>query len=167
MRYPRRPRLRAAAASNASDAAAIVTATCAAGATSTSRSRPPGAKSPAIGAHAWRAPAAAHLDLDGRVLPDTPARERRLTLELFATVVQLEVVRREPGAVAEGLVQEGSRQWFRAWDGWQARLHRLTNTGPGPALLAALAARLRRQPVGFAVDTAGGRGERMAAPGRK
>eukprot|EP00964_Phaeocystis_antarctica_P140852 scaffold105768_cov61-Phaeocystis_antarctica.AAC.1 len=57
--------------------------------------------------------------------------------------------------------------WFRAWDGWQAHLHRLTKTELGPALLAALAARLRRQPVGFAVDTVRGRGERVAAPGRK
>lgn len=57
--------------------------------------------------------------------------------------------------------------WFRAWDGWQARLHRLTKNGPIPALLAALAARLRRQPVELAVDTLRGRGERVAAPGRK
>ena len=58
--------------------------------------------------------------------------------------------------------------WFRAWDGWQARLHRLTiKNGPISALLAALAARLRRQPVELAVDTLRGRGERVAAPGRK
>lgn len=57
--------------------------------------------------------------------------------------------------------------WFRAWDGWQARLHRLTKNGPIPALRAALAARLRRQPVELAVDTLRGRGERVAAPGRK
>ena len=107
LRYPRRPRLRVAAAASASDAVATVTAACAIGADSTSRSRP---ESPAIGVHAWRAPAAAHLDLDDRVLPDPPARERRFALEPLATVVQLKVVRREPGAVAEGLVQEGSRQ---------------------------------------------------------
>lgn len=107
LRYPRRPRLRAVAAASASDAVATVTAACAIGADSTSRSRP---ESPAIGVHAWRAPAAAHLDLDDRVLPDPPARERRFALEPLATVVQLKVVRREPGAVAEGLVQEGSRQ---------------------------------------------------------
>eukprot|EP00964_Phaeocystis_antarctica_P014359 scaffold7909_cov62-Phaeocystis_antarctica.AAC.1 len=57
--------------------------------------------------------------------------------------------------------------WFRAWDGWQAHLHRLTNTGPSPVLFATLATHLRRQPVGFAVDTVQGRGERVAAPGRK
>eukprot|EP00964_Phaeocystis_antarctica_P148689 scaffold115625_cov48-Phaeocystis_antarctica.AAC.1 len=52
---------------------------------------------------AWRAPAAAHLDLDGRVLLDPPACERCLSLEPLATVVQLEVVKRHPGAVAESL----------------------------------------------------------------
>jgi hypothetical protein len=52
---------------------------------------------------AWRPPAAAHLDLDGRVLPDSPACECRFSLEPLATVVQLEVVQRHPGAVAEGL----------------------------------------------------------------
>eukprot|EP00964_Phaeocystis_antarctica_P032283 scaffold18281_cov78-Phaeocystis_antarctica.AAC.1 len=135
LRYPRRPRPRAAAASSASDAAATVTAACAVGATSASRSRPSGAKSSAIGARAWRAPAAAHLDLDGRVLPDTPARKRRLTLEPLATVVQLEVVRREPGAVAEGLVQEGSRQVQRGVDHdglalFEFHLHLLVDVGP-------------------------------------
>ena len=54
--------------------------------------------------------AAAHLDFNGCVLSDSPARKRRLTLESFATVVQLEVVRWHPRAVAEGLVQESSRQ---------------------------------------------------------
>jgi hypothetical protein len=57
--------------------------------------------------------------------------------------------------------------WFCAWDGWQARLHRLTKNGPITALRAALAARLRRQPVELAVDTLRGRGERLATPGRK
>ena len=57
--------------------------------------------------------------------------------------------------------------WFRAWDGWQARLHRLTKNGPIPALRAALAARLRRQPVELAVDTLQGRSEQVVAPGRK
>ena len=41
------------------------------------------------------------------------------------------------------------------------RLHRLTKTGPGPALLAALAAHLRRQPIEFAVKTVRGRGEQV------
>eukprot|EP00964_Phaeocystis_antarctica_P020728 scaffold11460_cov64-Phaeocystis_antarctica.AAC.13 len=54
--------------------------------------------------------AAAHLDFNGCVLSDSPARKRRLTLESFATVVQLEVVRWHPRAVAEGLMQEGCGQ---------------------------------------------------------
>ena len=61
------------------------------------------------------------------------------------------------------MIHGRSAYWFRAWDEWQARLHRVTKTGPGPALLATLAAHLRCQPVGFAVDTVRGRGERVAA----
>eukprot|EP00964_Phaeocystis_antarctica_P047107 scaffold27240_cov64-Phaeocystis_antarctica.AAC.3 len=55
-------------------------------------------------------------------------------------------------------------------DGCQARLHSLTKNGPVLALLAllaALAAHLRRLLIEVAADTVRGRGGRIAAPGRK
>ena len=42
-------------------------------------------------------------------------------------------------------------------EGWQARLHSLKD-GRVPAILSALAARLRRQPIEFAVETVAVRG---------
>eukprot|EP00964_Phaeocystis_antarctica_P020711 scaffold11459_cov64-Phaeocystis_antarctica.AAC.6 len=99
------PYLRASDASDAFDTATTVTAACAVGGTSACRSR-----LPATGATAWRTSTATHLDLDGRASPDSPACEHRFTLKPLAAVVQLEVVGRHPRAVAEGLVQEGSGQ---------------------------------------------------------
>ena len=59
-------------------------------------------------------------------------------------------------------------RWVVGWsrDGWRARLHNLTKSGHVSALLAALAARLRRESLEFAVEAVRGRGERVATPGR-
>jgi hypothetical protein len=46
------------------------------------------------------------LHLDGRVLLDSPTRERRLTLELLALIVQRESLRRHSRTVADDLVQD-------------------------------------------------------------
>ena len=51
-------------------------------------------------------------------------------------------------------------------EGGQARLHNLTKSGSVRALLAALAAHLRRELLEFAVERVRGRGERVAKPGR-
>ena len=59
--------------------------------------------------------------------------------------------------------------WVAGQKVWQARLYSLIKSGRVVTLLAALAARLRRRPIEFAVKTVAvrGRGGRVAAPGRK
>ena len=69
-----------------------------------------------------------------------------------------------------GPVTGFARGWVCAGrEGKQAHLHSLTKSGRVPAILSALAARLRGQPIEFAVETVAvrGRGGRVAAPDRK